>query len=218
MIETNLILIDGIAGTGKTTLARKLHQAINEEHGNAILYLEFTKPHPIHEWEVADYQTWRRRTIDNWRTLAHRLVRAESVGILEASVFQGTIGDLLERNIEESEILEFAEQVPSLLKAASPVLIYLVPDDIREHIERTYAERPGRWQAKIDNFVQKTAFGRARRLSSLAGYVAFVEALKKLSDHLFEAYEMKKLLVNMTRLTRAECDSRITDYLALPGE
>jgi uridine kinase len=169
VIQSNLILIDGIAGTGKTTLSHKLHQTINDAYGNAIVYPEFAKPHPIHEWEVRDYQTWQRRTVENWRTLAYTLLRTQSIGIVEGSLFQGTVGDLLERNIDEDIILEYARKIPSLIQAASPVLIYLVPDDIRTHIKRTYAQRTERWQAKINNFVQNTAFGRARGLSTIEG-------------------------------------------------
>jgi uridine kinase len=215
VIETNLILIDGIAGTGKTTLARRLHRLVDDEHGNAIVYHEFDTPHPIHEWDVDDVQTWQRKTIANWSALTRTLLRTQSVGIVEGSLFQGTVGELLERDNNEDVILEYALQIPSLIQATSPILIYLVPDNIRSHIERTYGQRPGRWQTKIDHFIQQTAFGRARRLAGLEGYLTFLGTLKRLSDHLFEAYEMKKLRVNVSHGNWDDHDSLITDFLEI---
>jgi hypothetical protein len=216
MIQTHLILIDGIAGTGKTTLSHKLHQIVNDLYGNAILYQEFKTPHPIHEWEVDDYQIWQRKTIENWKNLVHELLRTSSIGILESSLFQGTVGDLLERDIDEDTIFEYASQVPSLIQATSPVLIYLAPDSITPHIERTYSQRTGRWQTKIDHFIQHTAFGQARTLSGLEGYITFLKTLKRLSVQLFQTYEMKKLFVNISQYTWDNYETLITNFLDIP--
>lgn len=217
MIQTNLVLIDGIAGTGKTTLSRKLHGLIGEKYGNAILYPEFMASHPVHEWEAQDYPTWYRQTIDNWRELSRMLVQSHAIGIMESSLFQGTVGDLLERNIGQDIILDYARQVPFLIEKTSPVLIYLIPGDIRSHIERTYAQRPERWQTKIDSFIQKTAFGRARGLSALEGYITFIEELKRISDELFQLYDLRKVRINVTRSGWDDCARRITEFLDIPG-
>jgi hypothetical protein len=218
VIETSLILIDGIAGTGKTTLSRNLGRTIDRGPGNAIVYEEFTRPHPIHEWEIPDLETWERKTTENWRTLSRELSRAHSLGIVESSLFQGTVGELLERDVEEGVILDYALRVPSLVRASSPVLIYLAPDEVRVHIERTYAQRAGRWQAKIDGFAQNTAWGRARRLSGLEGYIAFLETLKRLSDSLFEDYEMRKLRVDISHCGRDRAERLVRSFLDLPGK
>ena len=217
MIDTNLILIDGIAGTGKTTISRKLFEIIQGLHGNAVIYHEFTEPHPIHKWEVDDYLTWERKTIENWESLANELARNDSVGILESSLLQGTIGLLHERDIDEDTICEHARRVPSFLRDASPVLIYLVLDDIPSHIERTYAQRSERWRTKIDGFVQETAFGLARGLSGLDGYVVFLSALRRVSDRLFNMYEMPKLTVNVSSYAWADIENQIFSFLGIPS-
>ncbi|MFC1849786.1 hypothetical protein ACFL27_06220 [candidate division CSSED10-310 bacterium] len=218
MLRTHLILIDGIAGTGKTTLSHNLHRIVNTVSGNAILSQEFDTPHLIHEWDVDDYPRWKNKTIENWNMLALNLLRTHSIGIVESSLFQGTVGDLLERDIDEKTIFEYAFQVPSLLQITSPVLIYLVPDDITTHIEHTYAQRKGGWQTKIDQFIQQTAYGRARNLSGLEGYIIFLKTLKRLSDQLFQTYEMKKLLLNISQYFWDDYEALITNFLEISSQ
>lgn len=215
MVATNLILIDGIAGTGKTTLSRRLHSIIQDRAGAAVLYHEFARPHPIHEWEIEDFPTWRRETIHHWQALAQNLRETQSVAILESTLFQGTVGDRLEWNVDENAILEYARQVPALIQPASPVLVYLVPDDVQSHIERTYASRPERWQRKIDNFMQNTALGRARGLSGLDGYIAFIKTLKRLSDELFRAYAMRKVQIEISRGDWDQVEQRMLEFLEI---
>ncbi len=217
MIQTRLILIDGIAGTGKTTFSRKLHSVINRVSGNSILYHEFATHHPIHEWEIDDYPTWEKKTIENWQTLGHALIQKQSIGIVESSLFQGTVGDLLERNLPDETIHEYALQVPALIQAVSPILIYLVPDDARPHIEQTYANRTGGWQTKIDSFIQQTALGRARNIAGLDGYLTFIKELKRLSDHLFQAYEMKKFRLKISGYAWETYETHILDFLEIPA-
>ena len=111
MLDTHLILIDGVAGIGKTTLSQKLHQIINDIYGNAILYNEFKKHHPIHEWEETDLHIWQHQTIENCKNLGYKLLQTSSTVILGNSLFQGTVGDLIDRNDNRKLIVSFSRRL-----------------------------------------------------------------------------------------------------------
>lgn len=215
MVQTHLILIEGIAGTGKTTNSNKLYQIVKKIYANTIFYNEFYIPHPIHEWEAKSYPTWYKHTIENWKNLTQKLILNNQIAILESTLFQGTIGDLIERDIDEATIFDYAFQVPALIQNLNPVLIYLLPDKISSHIKLTYQKRNAGWQQKIDHFIQNTTYGENRGLYSLEGYITFIKTLKRFSDILFHNYNMPKIAINISKYDWRDYETKMVDFLNL---
>lgn len=197
-MQTLIVFVEGLAGSGKTRTAEFIGESADNRRIKVEVFTEYSEYHPIHSVAFSSYLQWVKEVRAKWLSLVETIQMNKRLTIFESTLFQNTIGLLLEKDINEEDIMRYAEQVPQALSALNPALIYYTLNDVERHIRTLYRLRSKKWQRKIDTFIQSTAFGKSRNLEGLDGYIHFNRELKKINDRIFEKLPFRKTSIDIS--------------------
>ncbi|MFS2206344.1 hypothetical protein [Variovorax sp. Varisp36] len=192
-----LVLIEGLPGTGKTTLAERLCALALQEGCASRWYLEEAADHPVHPHSLnaarleADYPS---RCLQGWQRFADEVRSDSTLNILEGSAFQSTVRFMMEQN--RTDIDDYFGRFEGILSPLRPVFIYLRPEDAERHSRATAAHRGSDWTRKVAAYLEQTPYAHRHGLRGESGMHRFWANYAHLCDEL-----MHGLTTRVTRIT-----------------
>ncbi|MEH6652230.1 MAG: hypothetical protein V7707_19580 [Motiliproteus sp.] len=156
----NLILIEGLPGSGKSTMAEMLCDAALDDGIASSWYLEQSKDHHVHpiDFKHDKYsKDFPERCLKRWGSFVSANKDNDHLFIFEGSLFQSTVRFMLEGNNKE-HISEYYNECQSILSKLSSKLIYLRPTDVGSHIDWTMKHRGDEWTGKVTEYLEKTPY------------------------------------------------------------
>lgn len=140
----NLILVEGIPGSGKSTTARFISLQSERNGLRTKLYHESAFQHPIFIQENSDnHKEWMERYLANWVTYINDQISNETTVVMESALFQNPILRLLHMDIDRDEIIEFIDSIYTQLERISCSLVFLYQNDPYVGINRMMETRGG---------------------------------------------------------------------------
>jgi thymidylate kinase len=153
MIETKLILIEGLPGSGKSTTAHKLATLVTDAGLPCRHFLEWDPDNPIsigdeaHLADVIASSIIREgEVLQQWQALAQAGSVVETVTIMESRFWQTTLMLMYAGGRSVEALLESNRQVMEAIQALQPALIYFVVDDPKAFFRRTIEIKNEEWQ------------------------------------------------------------------------
>ena len=152
-----LILIEGVPGSGKSTMAEKLCTSAISMGISATWYLEESKTHPIHPHDGSRDNLTPEYFLSRWEDFISLNKNRDHLFILEGSLFQSTVRFLMEEN-NGVAIVDYFKRCQLILANCPAELIYLRPPDISNHISWTASHRGERWRSLVTSYLEGTPF------------------------------------------------------------
>ena len=215
-LDAKIIFIEGIASSGKSTTGQLLYSNLYKQGYTVKLIHEFHSPHPIHEFNIEEPKIWISKTLANWRDLADTLVKTNEIMIMDGTLFQCTIGVLLEMDVKVPIICKYANQIPDILKPLNPILIYFYQNDIERALRTAYEQREDGWRRRVNDFVSNARFFKNRKLYGLDGYIEYNRVLRNITDSLYSEYNLKKISIENSAGDWNLYHHIIADFLSVP--
>jgi hypothetical protein len=225
MIPTNLVLVDGLPGSGKSVTTQILCMHLVRAGHQATWYFEHQSSHPIYRYDnpgvifqttVAESERIHAQALQNWEKLTESLLDTSRIVILESTFFQTTIGWLQLMDLGREQIIGFVSRVSQIIDELNPALIYFYQDNLAEELRKTCVRR-GEW---FENFLvdhmAKTPYGRRTSLSNLDGVIEFYRQLRDISDELYSRLALRKLAIETTGGEWATYRRQISEFLLIP--
>src|SRR5262245_19294521 len=144
MINTNLICVDGLPGSGKSTTAQLLFIHLARNGHEAEWFYEHQTSHPIYKYHdlekafgmsLLESKRTHEGALRNWKRLTNSLEGTGRITILESTFFQTTAGGLLLMDLTAEEILGFVSRVREIIQRLNPVIIYFYQRDITQALK-----------------------------------------------------------------------------------
>ncbi len=156
MIDTRLILITGMSGSGKSTTARNLARQLRLNGVRCHWLHEEIRRHPIRDGEftVAPLDTEANYRINiedmyrRWERMQRHILRSKSVYIMEGVLADNIIRYFFEGDYPREKILAYYEELFRRLAPVRPVAVLLDRPDVRATLESIYPWR-GEWWKKL---------------------------------------------------------------------
>jgi len=126
MINTKLILLEGLPGSGKTTISKKIHNKLDKTRVNLVQ--EYMNPHPVIDWSVENIDRWIQKTLDNRKIFTGSFSGDNKIIIMEAAFFQNTISEMLLDGCSEDKIMCICFEIVNIIDPLKPVIILYMAD------------------------------------------------------------------------------------------
>ena len=211
MGAAQLILIEGMIGSGKTTTAMRVGDWLAGQGENARVFREGAADHPIRT-RAED----RLRAAagpqppgppgsaagspggypdDQWRRLAERCLRGRQAIILEGSFLQNSVMPAFIDGAPVRAVSEIFTGIVRQAAPAEPLLVYLRPADIGAAVAHVHRTRGEPWSSRNLAFVEASPWARRRGLRGLDAVVRLYQAWEPVVTQLCRRYPFPKVMV-----------------------
>ncbi len=230
MIETNLILIEGVPCSGKSCTAERLARDISAQGIRCNCYLEWSEDNPISIGQMEDLaeiiaSTKSRQTgvFRQWQSFVERAAEHEEINIIESRLWQAQGMYLYLSGHSEKDVLESTRRLNSVIAVLKPILIYLTPTDVAklhaqvaEEKNKTWRQsgREGSWEDWGNAIYEGQQWFTRRSLTSEA-MAKFFEAWMSIAERLFERYPFRKIKIRDPQMDWVKTIGTLRDFLQL---
>lgn len=233
MINTRLLLVEGPPGSGKTTTAGKLAEAVNRAGLDCQCFWEWSPDHPIPIGDDLHLDQVIRTSIareQETHALWQRFVRARQgdqiVTVLESRFWQTSLMLMYVAGKSPDGILESNRRVIDILRPLNPVLVHYRITDLRAFVERTIevkeaewqqARLPGTWIGHIFSGFEDQPWAIRRGLHGREGFVTLLVEWANMSETLYAQIPFSKLQIQDPGHDWPATMQRILRFLDLPA-
>lgn len=213
-MRPRLILIEGLPGSGKTSLAEGLCASLDAAGTRASWVPELQPDHPVIDratMRTARAPGYAGRCIRRWEgfSRAVRCLPSRDVLILEGCLFQGTVRFLVEHERSSREIAGTLPAVEACLAPLHPRLVYLTQTDTEAHLERELVRRKGaETVSRIAAYSETTPYATSRGLRGSPALTSLYVSYREVCDGLVRRTRMPVLELDAVRLGEAEVRDR----------
>jgi thymidylate kinase len=231
-LNTKLILLEGLPGSGKTTTARNLAAELNRAGTACQVFWEWSDPHPIdigdfdHVGEyIATISAREQDLIRQWRKFALHQRDQETVTVMESRFWQTTAMLMVAGGCPAEDVIQHNQGVIAAIRDLQPVLIYFTTGDVRAAMERTIRIKNDEWQGEgreiswaeqIYKFLKPQQWFANRNPHDLHDMIPFFEEWSVLAERLFAGTPFPKIKIRDPYLDWDQTMREIRAFLELP--
>lgn len=141
MLNTKLIIIDGIPGSGKSTSSQMLAEKLTNANIPNRFYSETEENHPlcIYDCALGDLESkteaiwFKNRVIELFRAFVDARSHVAEVTIIESWLFQDHLGVALFSGMDMTLLNELAQDLRDILRPLDPAIIYYYQVDVEKN-------------------------------------------------------------------------------------
>jgi hypothetical protein len=223
MIDTKLVLITGMSGSGKSSTAQNLARQFRLNKVRYRWMHEEIRRHPIREGEFTvaprDSEENYQRNIDDmyqrWERLRDRILTSQSVYIMEGVLADNIIRYFFEGDYPREKILAYFDELFRRLAPARPVVVLLDRPDVRGTLESIYSLRGDWWKTLILSGTGNECYMANRGLAGDEGVYRMWEDYQELSREVLRRYTGTGIVVDTSAGLWQSYIERLTSALGL---
>ena len=203
MVNTKLIIITGMSGSGKSTTAQRLAQQFQLNGVRHRWLHEEIAHHPIRDGEFslgslydhADVERNIQDMFERWDRLVARIVRSSRVHILEGVLYDNIIRYFFTGNYPADKVIAYYDTLMQHLAPARPLVVFLYRSNVRATLEGLYPLRGAWWKDLIMDASRERYF-TDQGLTGEEGVYAMWQAYQDLSDAAFQRCPNPKIKID----------------------
>ena len=196
LMDTKLILVDGMPGTGKSTVAQFIYLRLRGGGVPAKWYHE-EATHPVRRfYDAKRHRTWSAYIDDvaaRWVRYAKELENRNRIDVLDAALFQNHVRSMLVFDADRGAIRDLVHRIDAVVASICPILIYLRPVGIEKNFRDAARNRGHRmldlWIEAHDAYPYTAHF----RSTGYAAFIDFWREYEQIVDGIFDSLAMSKL-------------------------
>jgi hypothetical protein len=196
-----LVLVEGLPGSGKTSVAKHLSPALRSRGIAAVGIRELDPDHPVVPRSVmrlAGGDDYAERCLERWEAFVD--AAPEAATIIEGCAFQSTVRFLFANGASGDEICVYWERFEKLIAPLSPRFVYLYQDDPAGFMEsRTLVRRGSEWTEKVAGYAVGTEGDMDRGSFRVATLARTSDARRMALRHIGSRRDLNSQLVGLDR-------------------
>jgi hypothetical protein len=225
MLNTKLITLDGLPGSGKTTQAIWLESYLVQKKINVKRYHEFDRDHPVNwvAWWDGGFDALLRAyrqlpetmaySLTNWHNFVMDCQNTNTIIILENLPLQNTVGLFLQGGADPAELIHYGMQVYDLIASLNPMMIHLYPSDIKWAFERICALRGATFENDVINNMERTPYFQHRALQGKEGIFRLWNETQALHRTLLDAFSSPILSIDFSQENWEQYQAQIGKFV-----
>lgn len=178
--------VEGLPGTGKSTMAENLCSLAKASGHDAIWYREEMADHPVHPRSLTtqrrDGENYIEACLQSWSRFTEKCQDHGTVHILEGSAFQSTVRFMMEERLAGIE--DYYRRFEEIVAPLNPRMVYLHTQNVTRHSQYVSELRGSDWSRKVSGYLESTPYSVAGGLTGLDGMHRFWADYAKRCDKL----------------------------------
>jgi len=227
--KSSVILIEGLPGSGKSTMAHFLQRHLAAHDVPSTWWYEEVKGHPLYLFDDAasvqrvlddlatgDYPHVIAAALDRWRHFVEAVQSSDRVVLLDSCLFGYLTWTLFPFNVPLAAIYEYLKEVERIIRAVNPSLIYLYQRDVPAALARICARRGGTTEERLIRNATDSPYGTERQLHGFAGMATLWTDYRLFTDEAFARVGFAKLAIENSAGDWAGDERQVVRFLGLP--
>ena len=211
-----LILVEGLTGSGKSTMAHFIARQLQANHIPARWIHEGEMVHPY----LIDVDTTIEHYMVDTRArltaFAAQTAQSPEVVVVEAGLFNNLIERVFMYNVERSRVGAYGLELLAIIEGLNPALVYLDPGEVEAALVRNFQNRGEGFRDFVIDFCVNTLYAKTHQLTGYDGMVAFWQAFVSITDEMFEQWTYTKTSVPVAARDWDRHNQQVLDSLAIP--
>jgi len=179
-MKTNLIIVEGLPGSGKSTTAAMIADELNKKGKKVICVDEGVREHPADyaDYDFPDFETERKKILEKWRLFAEGC-KKDTIYVFNCIFLQNPMCETMMRfGMDDSGSQNYISEIAEIIKPLNPVIIYIDQPDVKEAVDRVLDERGNGWLDAVIDYHTSQGYGKQNGLSDYGGYIQCLEERK----------------------------------------
>lgn len=226
MLDTRLIIVEGVMGSGKSTLSAAIACHLRHNHFPAKHIPERFRSHPTSVTITLTY--WRKIWIEhtpetfiaqsllNWQRFVAEALATKKVYVFDGQFFHGDMTGLFIANTPYAQIAMYIDHVVELLAPLHPVFIYLYQTDVAYGLERTVAARGQSFLRRQTAWKVDSPYCEERGYTGTSGLFNLYRDYRSITDELYERLPLRKIAIENSAGAWEQDTQRALSFLGFP--
>ncbi|MCI8410556.1 MAG: GNAT family N-acetyltransferase [Lachnospiraceae bacterium] len=179
-MKTNLIIVEGLPGSGKSTTATMIADELNKKGKKVVCVDEGVQEHPADyaDYDFPDFETERKKILEKWRSFIEKSDK-ETIYVFNCIFLQNPMCETMMRfGMEDTASRNYISEIAEIIKSLSPIIIYINHPNVKEVINRILEERGNDWLNAVIDYHISQGYGKQNNLSGYEGYIKCLEERK----------------------------------------
>lgn len=224
MINTKLILVDGIPGSGKSTISHFIARQLNKNGIKAKWYLEGENDHPLYIVVPKDGESVKDHCLrvikvytKLWKSFVKKIEKENNcVYVMECIPFQHTIsyphfGSDIDKNIMKKH----SHNICNIAKRLNPVIIHFHNNNIKKALMLNWERRGDGFKNWIYYLVTNSAYFKNHNLKNDKGVINYYKDYYSLTSEIYNELNYKKLQIDNSKQKWNDYRKEILKFLQL---
>jgi hypothetical protein len=216
-IGSQLIIVEGLTGSGKSTMAHFITRQLQYRGIPASWVHEGAVPHPILTDLDSSLSQYMAEIRTNWIKFVNQVGPAPEVRVIEASFYNNLFETLMAHQVANPQIFQYADELEAIIAPLNPALVYLVQDDIEQALERNFLRRGSGFRNFVIRLATTNPLAKANLWEGYAGMLRYWQVFVALTDELYERFPGWKIKIDNTAGNWDVYNQQVLDFLSLPG-
>jgi thymidylate kinase len=223
MLDTRLIIVEGVMGSGKSTLSKAIVRHLRHQHYPSKYVRESFRDHPISVtrtlthwqkiWIEHTPETFIAQSLRHWQAFIAGALPTKKVYVFDGQFFHGDMTGLFIANTPRLQIVEYIAHLVEIIRPLRPVFIYLYQTDVAWGLERTAGVRGKRFLRRQAAWKVDSPYCAERGYTGIPGLIQLYRDYRSLTDDLYTRLPMPKLALENSAGAWALDEQRVLAFL-----
>ena len=195
--KTNLIIVEGLPGSGKSTTADMIAAELRKRGEKVICVDEGTADHPADyaDYDFPDFETERTLILEKWRSFTETASR-DTVYVFNCIFLQNPMCETMMRfGMEESASQKYIAEIAGIIRPLSPVILYIDTPDAGVSVGRVLDERGNGWLNAVIDYHTSQGYGKAHGLTGYDGYINCLEERRNRELRILKSVDIRSFIL-----------------------
>lgn len=205
-MKTNLIIVEGLPGSGKSTTAAMIADELNQR-GKKVVCVDEGQEHPADyaDYDFPDFETERKQILEKWRSFVAGSDK-DTVYVFNCIFLQNPMCETMMRfGMEVEASQRYISEIAEIIKPLNPIIIYIDRLNVKETIDRVLDERGAGWLNAVIDYHVSQGYGKQNHLSDYEGYLQCLEERKIRELHILRALGIDYYIISQ--------DMRVEEFM-----
>ncbi len=190
MTNTNLIIVEGLPGTGKSTTASIIAEELKNKGKKVVCVDEGVSNHPA-DYDFPDFETERRLILAKWAEFVSQADK-DTVYVFNCIFLQNPMCETMMRFGLDLEVSRaYIKEIAEIIKPMKPLILYISKPDVKATIDRALDERGEWWLNMVIGYHTEQGYGKENDLEGYDGYIECLMERKRRELDILSSLDLK---------------------------